>query len=448
MANSSASPAARRVVITGLGLISPLGNTKEQLWDALSTGRSGVTLIDGNRGSALPTPFAAPCSEFNNDIDGFGPLPIEKKKAIRKALKVMNRECQMGVAAAERGLADAGLMDGGHNPERTGVVFGTDYMLSEPDEFGSGIETCTDAERQFDFSKWGGQGMPKMTPLWLLKYLPNMPASHIAIYNDLRGPNNSLTLREAAGCTAVGEALRVIQRGHADAMIVGATGTRIHTMKAIHAALQEEVAGGIGPNGPIDPTEASRPFDLNRNGAVLGEGAGVVVLELLETAQARGATIYAELVGSGSSTAADKNRVALRDLALANAMRAALRDAGATPWAVGHIQAHGLSTRTCDEAEARAIRDVFSGLDKPVPVSAPKSYFGNLGAGSGMVELISGVLALHHGSLFATKNFRTPDPACPVNVVRETQATGDSFLKLSVTPQGQAAALFVKRYAE
>lgn len=447
---STASPdrPTRRVVVTGLGLISPLGNTKEQLWDALTTGRSGVTLLDDGRAAALPTPFAGVCREFNNDIDGFGTLPADKKKAIRKALKVMCRECQMGVAAAERSLADAGLMEGGTVPERSGVVFGTDYMLSEPDEFGTGIETCTDADKKFHFEKWGGEGMPKMTPLWLLKYLPNMPASHIAIYNDLRGPNNSLTLREAAGCTSVGEALRVIQRGHADTMIVGATGTRIHPMKAIHASLQEEVAPGTNGKGPVEPAQASRPFDLHRAGSVLGEGAGVIVLEELATAKARGATIYAEVCGAGSSTAADKNRVALRDLALANAMRAALRDAGATPWAVGHIQAHGLATRSCDEAEARAIRDVFSGIEQPVPVTAPKSYFGNLGAGGAMVELIAGILALHHDALFPTLNYQSPDPACPLNVVRQPQQSGGSFLKLSVTPQGQAAVLFVKRFAE
>jgi 3-oxoacyl-[acyl-carrier-protein] synthase II len=352
----------------------------------------------------------------------------------------------MGVAAAERALTDAGLAAGGHDPERTGVVFGTDYMLSEPDEFSTGIATCADEAREFHFEKWGKEGMPKMTPLWLLKYLPNMPASHVAIYNDLRGPNNSLTLREAAGCTSVGEAFRVIQRGHADAMVVGACGTRIHAMKAIHSSTQEEVAPAVNGHGDVDPAEASRPFDRDRTGMVLGEGAGVVVVEELETAKARGATIYAELIGAGSSTAADRNRVALRDLALANAMRAALRDAGGTPWTVGHIQAHGLGTRTCDEAEARAIRDVFGGLDKPLPVTAAKSYFGNLGAGSAMVELIAGILSLQNDTLYATRNYRTPDPACNVDVVREPRKPGDSFLKLSVTPQGQAACLLVKKY--
>ncbi|MCE9607757.1 MAG: beta-ketoacyl-[acyl-carrier-protein] synthase family protein [Planctomycetia bacterium] len=442
---SSPSP-TRRVAITGLGLISPLGNSHQALWEGLSSGRSGISPLENGQGAALAAPFAGVCRDFHGDIDDFGNVEGDKKKAIRKGLKVMCRECQMGVAAAERALQDASLSLTGRDPERCGVVFGTDYMLSEPEEFGSGILACTDEERKFQFEKWAQQGMTKMTPLWLLKYLPNMPASHIAIYNDLRGPNNSLTLREAAGNLAVGEALRVIQRGHADVMVAGATGTRIHTMKAVHASLQEELAPGTGPHGVIEPAKACRPFDADRTGAVLAEGSGVVILEELEHARARGATIYAELSGAGSSTAADKNRVALRDLALANAIRATLRDAGATPFAVGHIQAHGLGTHGSDEAEARAIRDVFSGAGVNVPVTAAKSYFGNLGAGSGMVELIAGVLSLYHDLLFPTLNYDKPDANCELNIVREAKSPGNSFLNLSVTPQGQASSVFVKRY--
>jgi 3-oxoacyl-[acyl-carrier-protein] synthase II len=442
----SSSPSVPRVVVTGLGLISPLGNTRQSLWEALTTGRSGVSRFADGQAEALPSPFAGVCRDFSGDIANFGALEGEKKKAIRKGLKVMCRECQMGVAAAELAIQDAGFEGFTRRPERSGIVFGTDYMLSDPEELRSGIQLCTDDDRQFHFEQWGEQGMKKMTPLWLLKYLPNMPASHIAIYNDLRAANNSLTMREAAGCSAVGEAARVIQRGRADVMIAGACGTRIHMMKAVHSAMQEELAPGTNGHGPVDPAEASRPFDADRSGMVIGEGAGVVILESLEHAHARGATIYAEIAGAASSTAADRNRVALRDLAIANAMRAALRDAGATPWAVGHIQAHGLSTRTCDEAEARAISDVFGGVERPVPVTAAKSYFGNLGAGGGMVELIAGILALHNDHLFPTLNYRTPDAQCPVNVVREATTPGDSLLKLSVTPQGQAAVLMVKRF--
>lgn len=281
-----------------------------------------------------------------------------------------------------------------------------------------------------------------MPPLWLLKYLPNMPASHIAIYNDMRGHSNSITHREAAANLAIGEALRVIQRNHADLTVAGATGTRIHPMKAVHARQQEELA-----DPDVAPAEASRPFDLNRSGMVLGEGSGVVILEELATAQARGTKIYAEVIGFGSSSVSDRDQTAHRDVALANAMRAAISDAGLKLEEIGHIQAHGLSTHSCDAEEAAAIESVFGPLAKKVPVTAAKSYFGNLGAGSGAVELIAGVLALENGKLFPILNYRTPDPKCAVAAVTSQEtAPGDCFLNLSVTPQGQAACIVVRRF--
>ena len=178
---------------------------------------------------------------------------------------------------------------------------------------------------------------------------------------------------------------------------------------------------------------------------VLGEGAAALVLEELSSAQARGAHIYAEIVGAGSSFVADRNRVARRRQALANVMRAALREAGSTPGQVGHIHAHGLSTRSCDVEEAAAIRDVMDGAADEIPVVAAKSHFGHLGAGSGAAELAASILALSAGHLFPVLNYRTPDPECRINVStsRDVRA-GTSALNLNVTPQGQASALFVR----
>jgi 3-oxoacyl-[acyl-carrier-protein] synthase II len=193
-----------------------------------------------------------------------------------------------------------------------------------------------------------------------------------------------------------------------------------------------------------DPTKASRPFDKNRTGMVAGEGAGMVVLEELNAAKARGATIYAEIRGLGSANVADKSLRGKCDVALARAMRAALRDAEASLADVGHINAHGLSTTDRDADEARAIREVFGEAAARVPVTAPKSYFGNLGAGSGVVELIASVLSLRENRLPRTLNYATPDPNCALSVVtNDTTTPGRSFLNLSVTPQGQAAVLFV-----
>ena len=226
--------------------------------------------------------LAASARDFQGNVEEFGSLEREQTKAIRKGLKVMCRECQMGVAAAELALSDAGLTFGKTDSERTGIVFGSDYMISLPEEFTEGVLQCLDEDGRFQFSRWAAEGMPKMSPLWLLKYLPNMPASHLAIYNDFRGPNNSLTLREAAAGAAIGEAYQILVRDRADTMVVGATGTRLNPTKIIHAMQQEELATGNG-----DPTRASRPFDRNRTGMVLGEGAGAIVLEELSSAQAR-----------------------------------------------------------------------------------------------------------------------------------------------------------------
>jgi 3-oxoacyl-[acyl-carrier-protein] synthase II len=278
-----------------------------------------------------------------------------------------------------------------------------------------------------------------MNPLWLLKYLPNMPAAHLAIYNDLRGPNNSLTQREASANLAIGEALRYIARGSADIIVSGATGTYVHPTKTIQVTIQQELAG----NG-AEPARACRPFDRDRTGMVLGEGAGAIVLESLDSAQQRGATIYGEVLGAAVGTVLDRNRVARRGQALEQVMRGALRDAGATPQDVGHIHAHGVSTHSGDREEAQAITALFGPPPKQPPVTAAKSYFGNLGAGSGAIELISSLLALRHGELFGVLNYDTPDPECPLAVARHGAPSGKTFLNANVSMQGQASCVFVR----
>lgn len=431
----------RRVVVTGMGVICPLGLSPEELWDALIAPRSGVVPIEGGVSEGLPIDIWAPASGFRGHIDDFGPLEKEKSKAIRKGTKMMCRECLMGVAAAQRAISHAGLDRASLDPDRIGIAFGTDLILSPPGEFVEGIRNCLTPEKGFEFSRWAVDGMTKMSPLWLLKYLPNMPASHVAIYNDFRGPNNSLTMREAAANAAVGEAFATICRDAADVMVVGATGQWLEAMKIVHATLQEELAG---PGLP--PAHASRPFDLHRSGMVLGEGAGVVVLEEVGHAKARGATIYGEITASATSSVANRQRVADRVQAMENVMRMAIDRSGMSADAIGHIHAHGAGTRLGDIAEAEAIRRVFPGRE--IPVVAAKSHFGNLGTGSGMVELVASLLALHHGTLFPVLNYQTPDPACPVHPVTESGvAAGQSFLKVSVTPQGQASSVLVSQFA-
>jgi len=431
---------SRRVVITGLGIVSPLGDDAPTLWEAVLAGKSGITpLPEQMREIGLPA-FAGQASGFTGTVENFGPLEKERQKAIRKGLKLMCRECVMGVAAAQKALSDARTAEAPYSPDRRGCIFGTDYMLTLPDDFVAGVARCSPDNSKFDFTRWGSEGMGQVTPLWLLKYLPNMPASHVAIYNDLRGPNNSLTHREAAGNLALGEAAFTISRGHAEFMVVGATGTRILPMNAIHAIQQEEVAG----NG-VAPAAASRPFDRNRSGMVLGEGAAALVLEEMESALARGAQILGEVIGWSSSAVADRRGVADRRTALANVLRGVLRSAGRNPSDVGHVHAHGVATRSGDAAEAAAICDVLGSPDKQPPVTAAKSHFGNLGAGSALVELIVSLLALKENVLPSILNYEQPDPDCPIRAAKQGDAAGNSFINLSVTPQGQASAVMVAK---
>lgn len=444
--NTKSSPAECRVVITGVGLISPLGSSGDALWESLLAEKSGVVAHD-QEGEPL---IAGLADQFTGKIDNFGTLEGAQKKAIRKGLKLMCRETQMAVAAAQLALEDSDQVESKFDPERVGVVLGSDYMLTMPEDYADAMRKCaTDAADnlgEFDFTRWGGEGLGEMQPLWMLKYLPNMPASHIAIYNDLRGPNNSLTQRESGGLMAIGEATRIIARGSADRMIAGATGTRVLPMQAIHALQTEPVVGAADVEATSEPAAASRPFDANRTGMVCGEGAGMIVLESLESAQARGAKIYGEVSGFGSSTVTDDQLNAKNEAAIANALSMALEDAGIQPNAIGHVNAHGLGTPEADRSEAAAIRKVLGDSADATPVVAIKSYFGNLGGGSGMIELIASLKALEAGVLPKTLNYETPDPECQLAVTQQGDvAAGDSFISCNTTPQGQAVAVSITK---
>jgi 3-oxoacyl-[acyl-carrier-protein] synthase II len=361
-----------------MGLISPLGNSSAELWNGLSGGRSGIDLLTLVPTEHFPSDIGGECHVFTGNVAEFGELDKKLTRSVKKSLKLMCREIQMGVAAAQLGLAE---------------------------------------------------------------YLPNMPASHVAILNDLQGPSNSLTVREASSNIAVAEAMTIIQRGSADAMVVGATGSRIHPLRTIHVALQEQLADRNASPSNGDPQKASRPFDLHRTGMVLGEGAAVLILEELETAQKRGANILAEVIGYGSSSVIDTDGVADYKTAIGNVILSALETSGKSASEIGHVHAHGLSAVKVDREEATAIKETLNST----PVTAAKSYMGNLGAGSGMVEIIASVMAMENDSLFPILNFETPDPDCPINAVKEPASPGDCFINLNVTPQGQASSMLIAK---
>ena len=428
----------RRMVITGMGVVSPLGNRCDKLIESLRQSTSGVGPFTQVPRGVLSTDYGAEASEFTGNIDDYGPLDKSLKRTIRKGSKVMCREIEMGVAAAQLALTDAELSVEHRDPARTGVVFGCDYIMSLPSEFVTGIQKCLDDSGRFQFDQWGSQGKPEINPLWLLKYLPNMPASHIAIYNDLRGANNSITVREASACAAIYEAQSTLRRGHADVLVVGSTGSRIHPLRTLHASMQEKLASNRD-----DPTTMSRPFDAQRDGSVVGEGAAAIVCETLQHAEARGATILGEVTNAFSSSvgpATGENF--LRD-AMTNVYQAALGDAA--PESIGHLHAHGLATVQCDRQEAAAIAKVFGDVARQPPVTTAKGHFGNLGAGGGMVEIVASLQALG-GNLFPILNCDSLDADCPINAVRDDRTpAGNDFISVNVTPQGQASGVRIRR---
>lgn len=427
----------RRVAITGMGQISPLSLSLDGLWDSLQAGRGGVLPFSLPGSELCPIQVAAPAL-FSGNIDEFDSKDAGQKKAIKKGLKVMSREIQMAVAASCRALNHADIHIGQFPAERVGISFGSDYILTTVDDLLDGFRACCKKsadEKSFEFQYWAQEGLTKMPPLWQLKYLPNMPSSHIAILNQFHGPSNSMTLREASIGAVVGESVSIIASGRVDVMLVGTTGSRIHPLKLINAIQQEELA-----------PEECRPFDRNRQGTLLGEGAGALVLEEWEHAQKRGAMIWGEVLAGSYRIRFDKGKTDLRHQAVAAVLKDVLNRAEMAPEAVGHISAHGHGNQSSDIAEGAAINDVFGNRKQPIPVTATKGFFGNLGAGTGTIELIAGVLALEKGNLYPSIHFDQFDPLCMVSPTKDNQTpAGDSFIKIAMNQQGQASAVLIKK---
>jgi len=429
-----------------MGVISPVSLTLDGLWDSLQSGRSGARPFQWEDGTAAPVSVAAPAL-FTGDIDDFDISDTSQKKAVKKSQKVMSREIQMAVAASCRALKNANVFFGQFSPERVGISFGSDYIVTTPEEVVDAVRAvsrlCNDnrpllnlmeKNGKFDFSLWAKNGLPKMQPLWQLKYLPNMPSSHIAILNNFHGPSNSITLREASIGAVIGEAASIIGSGKADLMLVGTTGSRILPFKMLAAMQQEEIA-----------SETCCPFDKNRQGTILGDGAGALLLEEWEGAEKRGVPIFAEIVSASYRINCNMNGGANIRAAVAAVLQNVLKQAEMQPEDVGFICAHGLGSPPADRQEALAINDVFGLRKKPVPVAAAKGYFGNIGAGAGAVELMSGILSLQHGTVFPTLNYETADPECPILVsAKDDIPAGNSFIKIAFNRQGQASAVLVK----
>jgi len=378
----------RRVVVTGIGLITPLGIGTEQTWNALINGQSGVGPITRFDAADQGSQIAAEVKDFNPE-DWF-----EKKQ-----VKNLDAFVQYAVAAADLAWKNSGLSITEANAHRVGVITGCGM---------GGLPTIEECH-----SILLNRGPRKITPFFIPRVIPNMPSGHISMRIGAKGPNLSQTTACAAGTHAVGEAFRHIAYGDCDVAITGGTESVICPL----------AVGGFGAMKALstrndDPQTASRPFDLHRDGFVISEGSGMLVLEELESAKRRGATIYAEIVGYGQSSDAYHIAAPPEDgEGAARCMAAALRDAGLNPEQVDYINAHGTSTPLNDKCETLAVKTVFGAHAYKLAMSSTKSMTGHMLGAAGGIEAAFSALTLHHGIIPPTANLRTPDPDCDLDYV-------------------------------
>ena len=410
------------VVITGVGIISPIGLSMESYWDALIRGASGVRVRE--EFAAVQQPF-----RIASNVRDFEP---KKYVRPRKSLKVMCRPIQFGFAASALAAEHAGIA-GQIDPTRFSTVFGTEAFYADPHEVAKVFRKCI-VNRCYDHDRWGEYAMREIEPLWMLKYLPNMVASHISIACDAQGPSNTICQAEASSLLAIIEATDLIQRGAADAVIAGGTGALMTTTGMIYRGL-ERLSSRVN-----QPEAASRPFDAGRDGMVVGEGSAAFVLEREDFAIARGAQPLARILGSCRSFHP-------RGSGFANAISANLQNtmqrAGLPDANLGHVNANGFSTVDDDIYEATAIHSVF----RDVPVIAPKSAFGNLGPGTGAVELAASVEVCRTGELPKTQNIEQLDERCPINLISQSGVTTQerTGLTLNFTETGQIASVLIAK---
>ncbi len=360
---------SRRIVLTGIGVITPIGADADSYWRSLLAGRSAIKPIRSFDASGLPVRFAGEITDF--DARNY----VEKKD--RRSLKVMARAIQLAVSAAQLALNDSRIDKSKLDPTRFGVVFGSSLIASELMDLADAAALTADRQPGVvDLEKWGTLGVEAIHPLWMLKYLPNMPASHVSMMHDAQGPNNSITENDVASLLAMGESYRSLKRDQADFFLTGGAECRLNPTTLSRFNLFEPLS-----HRNEEPEKACRPFDRHRDGLVVGEGTGILAMEDLEHAKKRGAKLLAEVVGFGSAFDYKKD-----GRGLARAIRAALDDASVGPEEIDHVNAQGFSTREDDIWEARGLVEVFGDCKDPVPALALKSYLGNLGAAGSSTE--------------------------------------------------------------
>lgn len=423
----------RRVVVTGLGMINPMGHDVATVWRGLREGASGVgptTLFDA---SGFPTKISAEVKGW--DIASTGePAELWRNRG---------RHTKFAAGAAKQAIADSGIADAAISPVRFGVYLGSGEGNQDFLTFTKMMSAAL-STGQYDAAAFIAQGLALLNPEKELEQEPNMPAAHLAAMFNAQGPNFNCLTACAASSQAVGEATEMIRRGDADVMLAGGTHSMIHPFGVTGFNLLTALS-----TSNAEPTKASRPFDAKRDGFVLGEGSAMVVLEELEQARRRGATIYGEVLGYG--TTADAYRIT--DIPPDGhggiaAMRMAIADAGLRPDQIGYVNAHGTSTTVNDKVETLACKQVFGEHAMKVPVSSTKSMMGHLIAAAGVTEMIVCLLAIRDGVLPPTINYENPDPNCDLdyipNVAREARL--DYALNNSFGFGGQNVCLCLGRY--
>lgn len=419
----------RRVVITGLGAITAVGRGAGVLWESTIAQRSAIDRIASFSVGDFPVRIAGEIRDF--DPEAYIP---------RKTLKVMARDIQLAVAASRLAIEDAQLDLERVDPERIGINMGSGLLSYELEELAPPIAASLDGDGSFTLDRFGSEGLGLLFPLWLLKYLPNMSACHCSILLNLQGPSNTITTACASSTQAIGEAFRIIERGSADLMLAGGAEAKVNPIGLTRYQLL-----GILTKRHHQPKMAYRPFDLDRDGMVVGEGAGIVLLEELGHARRRRAKIYAELIGYGSAPSLGQTPSQPQDeQGFVLAMERALKDAQRSGEAMGYVHAHGLGTSQGDALEAKAIHQVCG--TTAIPVVATKPIIGYAGFAAGVLDVIIATLSLAHQRLVATMNCDQPDSSLPIRVNRVTRTTAmRSVLVNSFGLGGVNACLVLQR---
>ncbi len=432
-----------RVVVTGLGAVSPLGLTVDDMWTGLCAGRCGVARIKAFDPTGFPCELAGEVPEYR--------VQDHVPRTYRKATKLMCRDIELAVVAAREAIAGSGLITKGIDPERVnidptriGVNIGSGMISCDLVELGPAVAVSA-TDGVFDLRKWGKEGLEYVTPLWLLKYLPNMLACHIGIIHDIQGPSNTITCAEASAHLALGEAAQVIARGDSDVALAGGAEAKVNPIMMIRQhLLKRAVQSWDGV-----PEAACRPFDANAGGSVFGEGAGMVVLENLEHARARGARILVEVIGIGNSHSVSPvyERLEPDGMSVRVAVEKAIADAEIRPDDLDLIIPHGTAVPHDDLAEARALEAALGPAVRRIPVWPTKSMLTTTGAAGGALDVIAAVRATVEGVIPAAKNFERAAKGCNLNIVTRQQ-TGRirHALCCSYTHGGQTAALVLKAY--